>query len=544
MKRINTILCVFLILGMVACTSAIPTPSPDETVLPKITQTQLSSSTPFLPSTNTPAADKKINVYLPSYFQESADVLFSSDQVEITPELELADCELVANKFSIPEGEIIFALVAPFNTIRDGFSSEEFNEIYTIDTQNNNPSAQLVISEESAYFLNKNSNAISGKLNSLSQFQYAIIPFEETIPAFKVMAIDGISPFDQDFNSTNYALTIPIGFECSQKKFEDRLRTQITGMFTNRDSNKFTSVLVTGTTALTRAIGAKMEQNGMQYPGEKVKMWFDSADISHISNEVSFNETCPPADPYQKDLRFCSRSEYVQLFTYLGVDVVELSGNHLIDRGVEALDNTFQILDQLGIPYYAAGTDLVTAEKAVRFETNGNKISFLGCNSAGPDFVFLSATHSGVLACDMDRMAELVKNERQSGFLPIVTFQYGESFQFEAQPNQRRDFQAMVDAGAVIVSGSQAHLPMSMEIYNGQFIHFGLGNLFFDQMDIPVVGTRREFLDRHIFYDGKFLGVQLYTAMLEDYSQPRPMTDLERENLLRDAFEYFQIIGD
>ena len=36
--------------------------------------------------------------------------------------------------------------------------------------------------------------------------------------------------------------------------------------------------------------------------------------------------------------------------------------------------------------------------------------------------------------------------------------------------------------------------------------------------------TRREFIDRHVFYDGKYLGVELLTALLEDYSRPSPMT--------------------
>jgi len=99
------------------------------------------------------------------------------------------------------------------------------------------------------------------------------------------------------------------------------------------------------------------------------------------------------------------------------------------------------------------------------------------------------------------------------------------------------DFRKMVDAGALIVSGSQSHVPMSMEIYHDAFVHYGLGNLFFDQMD--SVTNRREFLDRHIFYDGRFIGTELLTAMLENYAQPRPMTEKERTSLLQDAFRYY-----
>src|SRR5512141_2186490 len=94
----------------------------------------------------------------------------------------------------------------------------------------------------------------------------------------------------------------------------------------------------------------------------------------------------------------------------------------------------------------------------------------------------------------------------------------------------------MADAGATIVSGSQAHFPQTMEFYNDAFIHYGLGNLFFDQMDVPVTGTREEFIDHHVFYDGKYLGVEMFTALLEDYARPRPMTSAERDDFLTRIF--------
>ena len=78
------------------------------------------------------------------------------------------------------------------------------------------------------------------------------------------------------------------------------------------------------------------------------------------------------------------------------------------------------------------------------------------------------------------------------------------------------------------------------------FIHYGLGNLFFDQMTyiLPsgevIDETRREFYDRHVFYDGRYLGVELLTGMLEDYSRPRPMTAAERDAFLS---EYFYLSG-
>jgi poly-gamma-glutamate synthesis protein (capsule biosynthesis protein) len=73
-----------------------------------------------------------------------------------------------------------------------------------------------------------------------------------------------------------------------------------------------------------------------------------------------------------------------------------------------------------------------------------------------------------------------------------------------------------------------------MEFYQGAFIHYGLGNLFFDQMQ--ALSMRQEFIDRHVFYDGKYISTELLTAMLEDYAQPRPMTPSERVDLLSEMF--------
>jgi poly-gamma-glutamate synthesis protein (capsule biosynthesis protein) len=136
----------------------------------------------------------------------------------------------------------------------------------------------------------------------------------------------------------------------------------------------------------------------------------------------------------------------------------------------------------------------------------------------------------------MKWLHEEIRQLREEGYLPIVTFQYHEYYTPDARPWQVVDFEGMAEAGAVIVSGDQAHAPQGFGFKNGSFIHYGLGNLFFDQMDIPVPGTRREFLDRHVFYNGRYLGVDLLTAMLEDYARPRPMTLEERRSLLQDMF--------
>lgn len=367
---------------------------------------------------------------------------------------------------------------------------------------------------------------------------WAIVPFAELEPRWKVIRIEGQSPLDRQLDVMAYPLTLRLSVtfnERAQVAFEAAglpLPVELSG---NRDPQRLSIVLLTGTTALVRATAYTMNQKGVEYPAGDVLHWLEAADRVHISNEASFNPNCPEPGLYDATMLFCSDPAHVELFSAMGVDVVELSGNHLADHGRDALVETMRLLQERGIRTYAAGENAQAARQPLRFEDHGNRLAFIGCNNAGPDHVWATNDLPGVANCeDLRWMEEAVQQLRNEGYLPIVTFQYKESLASLPAPWEVEDFRRMAEAGAVVVSGSQAHYPMTFELYQGTLIHYGLGNFIFDQM--YELGTRQEILDRHVFYDGRYLGVEVLTAMLEDYSRPRPMTDAERQDLLRRIF--------
>ncbi len=362
---------------------------------------------------------------------------------------------------------------------------------------------------------------------------WAIIPFEEIEPRWKVLAVDGQSPIRKDFDAAGYPLQVIFTIIQTQPSNLQLLTFNLTP--TNRDSSKLTTVLMTGVTALVRATAYTMNVKGVLYPGEAIRDWMREADIAHISNEIPFYGGCPSPDPGQDALVFCSDPRYIDLLTDLGTDVVELTGNHFADYGPRAMFETLALYREKGIPYYGGGADVEDARKPLLLEVNGNKIAFIGCNK--PDtgaFPTATDTRPGAAGCDFDYMTGQIESLRGQGYLPIVTFQYVETDVPRPFDQQMQDFRLMAEAGAVIVNGSQAHLPQVMEFYEGAFIHYGLGNLFFDQMGPPGAGSpkQREFLDRHVFYNGRYLGVELLTTLLEDFARPRPMTPEERAALL------------
>lgn len=439
-----------------------------------------------------------------------------------------------------------YALVAPFPTLIDDLSLQEllaawrgqnFGSFAGIPLLMDSPTRETFIRvwgshAQGAVQVVPSDQILDAAWNQMPS--WALVPFERIEPRWKVLTIDGQSPIQKKFDPLTYPLTVSYRLACSSPC---QIPADVDFSFQNRDPDKLATVVMTGVTALVRATAKKMNVKGVLYPGEEVRGLLREADITHINNEVPFFTGCPPPDPKQTKLIFCSAPRYIELLTDVGTDVVELSGDHFADYGAAAMYETLEIYKKHQIPYYGGGYHLEDGRKPLLMEVNGNKIMFIGCNYKT---IYASATDTapGAVSCDFDYMTEQIKYYRSQGYLPISTFQYHEFNSPEARPQQKIDFRRMADAGAVIVSGSQAHVPQVMEFYNGAFIHYGLGNLFFDQISRrgPRL-TEQEFIDRHVFYDGLYLGVELFTMRLIDYAKPRYMTSAEREKLLTMYFK-------
>jgi poly-gamma-glutamate capsule biosynthesis protein CapA/YwtB (metallophosphatase superfamily) len=287
-----------------------------------------------------------------------------------------------------------------------------------------------------------------------------------------------------------------------------------------------------------------MEQKGVLYPSQKIKGWLTSADIVHVSNEVSFNSDCPPPLPNTTTMAFCSAAKYFDLLKDVRARVIENTGNHINDYGWQPFSYTLSLYQQAGMVYFGGGRTITEAQRAITITDHGNVLGFVGCNPVGGAIAWangLNDARPGSAPCQSPypvMQAELQKL-KASGAVPIATLQYDEQplgeYSYNTAPIQVADFRRLVDAGAAIVSGSQAHFPQGFDLYRGGFIHYGLGNLFFDQMQ--SLGVRQMFVDRYVIYNGRVLSVESLTGIRDDPAQPRPMTDVERRAFLQTIFK-------
>jgi hypothetical protein len=452
----------------------------------------------------------------------------------------------------------VYALVAPFPTVRDGMTLEDLKAAWQgslslsdacVQCEDFGLSPLLMSASTHAVFAALWGEPASGAVRVVEPNEivdalwnnrpsWGIVPFERLDPKLKVLTVDGQSPIRKKFEIGPYPLKAVFVLRgLDQHLAALNLELPIT----NRDPDKMTTVILTGVTALVRATAYTMETKGVTYPANDIREFMRAADITHISNEIPFFTGCDFPNPSRTKLVFCSDPKYIELLNDVGADVIELTGNHFADYGAGAMLETLDIYNQNGIPYYGGGADLEDALKPLLLEHNGNKIAFIGCNPVDLGRPPVATENKpGAAPCSHQYQVDTIQGLKAQGYFVISTFQHFEYYSPEARPNQLEDFHRVADAGASIVSGSQAHFAQVMEFYNDSFIHYGLGNLFFDQMgDIPYhPGIRREFIDRYTISDGKLISVELLTAMLVDHSRPRLMTPEERASFLNEYFHH------
>jgi poly-gamma-glutamate capsule biosynthesis protein CapA/YwtB (metallophosphatase superfamily) len=304
---------------------------------------------------------------------------------------------------------------------------------------------------------------------------------------------------------------------------------------------------MTGVTALTRRVAKAMDsKNDYEYPARKIADFLSDADLTHTSNEVSFVLGCTS----YSGMRFCSRPESIAVLKAIGVDVVELTGNHNNDFGSSYNTQTIEAYKQEGIEYFGGGLDSEDAQEPYITEVDGSSIAFLGYNYydsivAGGTNALAGEQKAGANSYSDEKMKGDIESIRDEVDIVIVDFQFQECYSYPSgdviyplcyKPvnNQKPIFRKAVDYGADIVIGTQAHQPQTYELYEDGVIYYGLGNLFFDQS--MWIGTRQGMVLTHYIKDGELIQTKI-TPTIYDSSLQVEVANKEDAELL------FELLG-
>lgn len=345
---------------------------------------------------------------------------------------------------------------------------------------------------------------------------WAIVPAQVLSSAWSVIEVDDAHPLLDDG-----VLAVPV---CGAG---------------NIDRAKLTTLVMSGTTALTGRTAKRVDDTGVLDTVKHIAPFFRSADLVHVSNEVSFVRDCKPQTGQDKPkLKFCSRDRYVELLEALNTKLVELTGSHLTDYGQRALARTIKMYEKRGWTWFGGGRTQIEASEPRIVEHNGNRLAFVGCNAVNW-WVDAISSGLGTANCDWARMKWQIQNLRRDGYLPIATVQHRELRTHTPAPDLVRDLRGLAEAGAMFVLGSQAHVAHPWDVHHGAYVHYGPGNILFAQYR---EGQREATVDKLYIHDGTLLTVgHIFTRT--EKGRPRLLSDEERGEFLADLATSASIIA-
>ena len=281
----------------------------------------------------------------------------------------------------------------------------------------------------------------------------------------------------------------------------------------------------TGVTALSRAMNAKLAQVGdASYFAEKIKDFLVSKDFTHTSNESSFSDSATSDN-------ICSKPGMLSALTAIGLDIVELTGNHNQDCGNDDAIKTIDIYHENNIQTYGGGKTAADAVNPATVDAKNTKITLFGYNLSTGGYT--TDNTPGANFYTTEKAKRDIKTAKENGDFVIVDVQFYECSEYDtASENTACDapvtgqealFHEISDLGADIVVGTSAHQPQVFELYNDKPIYYGLGTLFFDQSWWP--GTTRSLILTHYFIDGKYVQTRISPTVYDSNFQPALMDE-------------------
>lgn len=244
---------------------------------------------------------------------------------------------------------------------------------------------------------------------------------------------------------------------------------------------------------------------GVEAIFEPTRPWLGlAADITAANLECSLTDQGTPHPT--KPIIFRSSPRNVAGLVYAGIDVVSLANNHIIDYGLEGLEETQFVLRGHQIGFSGAGADANEAGQPLFVVKNGISIAYLAeCNRTGqydnyqpylnaglnkPGFANLTSyTVARHIEAVRDQ-ADIVVYEMHSGneYSPTPPISEpggvaGDEMYSPMLVPSRTDLdlrRQAIDEGADLVVCHHAHLLQGFEVRNHRLIAHSLGDFVFD----------------------------------------------------------------
>ncbi len=199
----------------------------------------------------------------------------------------------------------------------------------------------------------------------------------------------------------------------------------------------------------------------LTYPFDRVKGVFACDDLTMVNFEGTLTDSTAHRE---KTFYFRGEPRYAGMLPASSVEAANLANNHSYDYYRTGFDDTRRHLNEAGVKTVSQDAPLT-----VQVGKSGLQVVFLAATSGGEEYTDLM--HRTLL--------EWIRQYKNSETVVVVNLHWGVEGSSDPEEWQREAAHELIDAGADLIIGHHPHVLQGIEMYNGKYIAYSLGNFAF-----------------------------------------------------------------
>ncbi len=210
--------------------------------------------------------------------------------------------------------------------------------------------------------------------------------------------------------------------------------------------------------------------------GKELKELFDNADYRVVNLELPLTEEKTPIEKCGPNL--IANPKAIEGYKALGIDLVTIANNHILDQGRVGFDKTIETLDKANIAYVGGGYTYEQAYAPKIVEIGGKKIGFYA--TCQHEFSWVQDYGVGANGFDpLESLDHIVELKSKVDYLVVLYHAGVEEYRYPL-PRTRKECRKMIEKGADLIVCQHTHCIDCEEQYKGGIICYGQGNFIFD----------------------------------------------------------------
>jgi len=167
------------------------------------------------------------------------------------------------------------------------------------------------------------------------------------------------------------------------------------------------------------------------------------------------------------------------------ITILNLANNHVLDFGVEGLNDTIFNIQNYNLSYFGAGHNETQARLGlIKCYNNSTKIGYLGYYEYSTTYdynyhFYAKNNISGVAELSKKNLKSDISRIKKDADLVFVSLHIGNNYDVIISSKHQDFARYAIDVGADAVICHSAHIVLPIEIYKGKPICYSIGNFIF-----------------------------------------------------------------